>query len=259
MHSQKLKKAVLLAALFAAMIIAAGCGMSHEESIAQKDVWAEDVVRKAVTGLAQAHAIAEPAPDAEILDEMFTYTYIGGLEFYDPNIEHQIFADYYLPKRAKVIVATSSIDKPIQVLFYDKNHYMQATGITDEKAADKPIFTPMYYNKPDDPEIYENDLGIALSEAVGPSRFADGLDKADYLIVYDYLHSKVEPNYYQNGIDRTTVTTVVMVINVKHLEVEHMQVIGIDIPSGSYSLGGHIGKFKKEETLHYLIALLAKD
>ena len=261
MKVSKFKKALLLPALLAAMIIAAGCGMTHEESLAQKDAWAEDIVRKSLIGLANGHAINEPAPDAELLDDAFNYTYIGGLEFLDPRAEYNLCSnDYYLPKRSKVIIASPSYssDQPMQVLYYDKERYMEESGITDEKAADKPLFTPMFYKNAGEEELRTHLTGATIAESVDDSVFADGLDKCDYLIVFDTLRSKVEPNYYKNGMDRVTITTVVMVINVKDIAVEHIQVIKIDVPPVTYSLGAHMGHFDLEGTVNYITALLTE-
>lgn len=260
MHDSKLKKALLLAALLAAMVIAAGCGMSHEESLAQKDAWAEDIVRKSLIGLAQGHAIREPAPDAELLEDVFDYTYIGGLEFVDPRAESNLCSgDYYLPKNCKVILAHPAAldDIPMQVLYFDKAKYLETIGSTNEEDADRPLFTPIYYEDKDD-GVREYPTGAAIAEAVDDSVFADGLDKCDYLIVIDTLRSKKEINYYKNGLDRITMTTIVMVINVKNIAVEHIEVVKIDVPPVKYTPGEFMGHYDMEGTVKYITALLTE-
>ena len=260
MNRSKFKKTVLLAGLLAAMIAAAGCGMSHEESLAQKDAWAEDLVRKSFIGLAQAGAMEEPAPDAEILDGMFNYVYLGGIEFLDPRAEAELMSGrYFLPKNSKVIIATptTKADTPLEVLYFDKEKYMADNGITDEKQADKPLFTPMYYVDSQG-EVREHLTGASIANAVDDSVFADSLDKADYLIVFDGLHSLVETNYYKNGMDRITLTTLVMVINVKQIAAEHFYIVDIDVPAPVYSLGEHYGHFDVEGTVSYITALLTR-
>ena len=259
MHDSKLKKALLLAALLAAMVIAAGCGMSHEESLAQKDAWAEDIVRKSLIGLAQGRAIKEPAPDVELLEGAFDYDYIGGLEFLDPRASSNLCSnDYYLPKRSKVIIASpsNSAGVPMQVLYFDREKYLESNGGSEE-GADKPIFTPMYYEDYNG-EVKEHLTGATIAEAVDDSVFADGLDKCDYLIVFDTLRSKREINYYKNGMDRITITTVVMVINVKNIAVEHIEVIKIDVPPVKYTPGEFMGHFDLEGTVKYITALLTE-
>ena len=260
MKRSKLKKTVLLAGLLAAMIIAAGCGMSHEESLAQKDAWAEDLVRKSFIGLAQAGAMSEPASDAELLDEMFNYVYLGGIEFLDPRAESELMSgSYFLPKNSKVILATPSYSTkiPMEVFYYDKEKYMEDHGITDEKQADRPLFTPIY-DLSIKGEVQETGTGAEIADAVDDSVFADGLDKADYLIVFDALDSYVETNYYKNGLDRTTVTTVVMVINVKQIAVEHIEIIDIDVPPPVYDVSNYFAHVDREGIVSYITALLTR-
>ena len=64
---------------------------------------------------------------------------------------------------------------------------------------------------------------------------ARSIDEAEYLIVYCGFVSRVDKEFYNGGIDRTLVTTLVLVIDVQDRSVVHIENVGTDCPDGYIS------------------------
>lgn len=64
---------------------------------------------------------------------------------------------------------------------------------------------------------------------------AESIDEAKYLIVYCGFVSRVDKGFYDGGIDRVLMTTLVLVIDVQERSVVHIENVGTDCPSGYMS------------------------
>ena len=89
------------------------------------------------------------------------------------------------------------------------------------------------------------------------SKFADSPKDWKYLIVYTSYDSKIEEEFYYGGVDRISVTTLVLIIDVEKTEVVHIEFIGADCPPAMNAQSIR-GEFMRDEALEYIERLLAK-
>ena len=89
------------------------------------------------------------------------------------------------------------------------------------------------------------------------AKFADSPKDWKYLIVYTSYDSKIEEEFYYGGVDRISVTTLVLIIDVEKTEVVHIEFIGADCPPAMNAQSIR-GEFMRDEALEYIERLLLK-
>ena len=77
------------------------------------------------------------------------------------------------------------------------------------------------------------------------------------LHIFSGYHSKIEEEVYYGGVDRISVTTLVLIIDVEKTEVVHIEFIGADCPPAMNAQSIR-GEFMRDEALEYIERLLAK-
>ena len=99
-------------------------------------------------------------------------------------------------------------------------------------------------------------LGTSFFEHALPSHFANSIDECDTLIVYSGFESGRNVNYYSNGADRVSITTIVLVIDAKARELQHIEIIGTDSPSSVTDMSHTTGRLKDKEAEQYIASLV---
>ena len=89
------------------------------------------------------------------------------------------------------------------------------------------------------------------------AKFADSPKNWKYLVVYNSYDSKIEEEYYHGGINRISVTTLVLIIDVEKKEVVHIEFIGADCPPAMNAQSPR-GEFMRDDALEYIERLLSK-
>ena len=175
---------------------------------------------------------------------------IGALKF---NGHEPEFLD---EAKGKELTSPWKADQPGAVIAdqYFEVYANQAWTIDEQKrASDYPLFFPVttwWENKTED---WEKGAEPWLKNA---NSFASSYDEWKYLIIYRDMVSGVEKGYYMGGIDRTTVTTMVFVIDVQTGELVHIKAVASDTPP-SYGAEHSVGSIQKDEAFAYINTLLS--
>ncbi len=246
--------------LFAALVFA-GCAsepaapkLTPEEMIEQKDAWADGVVRSALDKLADEGAIGKVSKTADLLVDAFEYEKIDngyGIAFKDKALGKELSGAYTLPN-GKVILCrtrtTGAKEAPFMTVYPE---YADGDWVNEAVGEDVPLFYPESLNGHFDEERSKIILADVPAEA-----FADSFDDCDFLIVYDEVASHVDENYYFGSINRTSVTTLVLVVDMKSGQVVHIENVGTDTPGSTVKMGQQHGTLLWDEVAAYLNKLL---
>ena len=85
-------------------------------------------------------------------------------------------------------------------------------------------------------------------------RFADSQDGCRYVVAYLGVISRVDEAYYMGGADRRSVTTLVVVMDLRTREFVHIHVVGTDIPEPVTEVP--VGSTMDAEARAYMLGLL---
>ncbi len=85
--------------------------------------------------------------------------------------------------------------------------------------------------------------------------FADSVDDWKYIVMYKDYFSRREEKYYAGGLDRVSVTTLVLVIDAQTEEIVHIKCIATDCPPG-VNATSTTGSLMREEALDYIYGIL---
>ena len=80
--------------------------------------------------------------------------------------------------------------------------------------------------------------------------FAESRGRCKYLVVYGGLITDITEKYYFGGVDRTTVSTVVIVFDAVEKKVVHIEEIGVDKPENRTT--HPTGQIKTNEAITYM-------
>ena len=251
---------VSVCCLFAALAFA-GCisepaapQLTPEEMIEQKDAWADGVVRSALDKLADEGAIDKVSEKADLLVDAFEYEKIDkgyGIAFKDEALGKELSGAYTLPD-GKVILCrtrtTGAKEAPFTTVYPE---YADGDWVNEAVGEDVALFYPESLNGHFSEERSKDILADVPADA-----FADSFDDCDFLIVYDEVTSHVDENYYLGSINRTSATSLVMVIDMKDGRVVHIENVGTDTPGSVVKMGQEHGVLLWDEVAAYLNKLL---
>ena len=236
---------------------AAGTGSTHafeppsEEEVALNNEWADTTVRNALVSLADEGVIEQPASDAELLQQAFQYDYADagfGVDFLDEEAGNDLSGEYELPA-GKVIIGrvdySPGSTRPIIV------DYANGDWTNEAISGDVPLFYPESLKGHFSEELLEATLADVPADT-----FANSTDECDYLVVFDAVDSHVDEDFYMSNIDRTAVTTLVLVIDAKQGKIVHIENVGTDMPGNVVEMGGQTGDMLWDELGAYLNGLL---
>lgn len=249
------------------LLLAVGCGsfpsakLTPEEMIEEKDEWADAIVDAALGNLVADGVIAapndDPGDDEVTLVERFEFergTSGYDVAFEDREAGEELTGEYVLPQ-GKVILSGFDLDTSVKysstTRYRAYPEYAEESWANDEAGEDVPLFYP---------ESLRGSFGFdgvkAILANVPADAFADSFEECDYLIVYDSGASHVSEDYYIGGVDRTSVTTLVFVIDSHENRVVHIENVGTDTPGSSIKLGQERGSMLWDECEAYLNTLL---
>ncbi len=221
-----------------------------EEEVALNNEWADTTVRNALDELVNEGAIAPIASDAELMGDAFEYETADsgyGIAFEDEAIGAELSDDYTLPN-GKVIIGRIDYGdefRPVRADYADGDWVYEAVG---ERV---PLFYPESLNGHFSDERTETILANVPVET-----FANSTDECDYLIIFDSVTSHVDEDYYMGSIDRTSVTSLVFVIDVNEGKIVHIENVGTDTPGSTVEMGQQRGDLLWDEVAAYLNELL---
>ncbi len=159
--------------------------------------WGNDLFNEAVSGLIDSGDVSESAIDAS---DLFEFDDDGNIVFGSAE--------------AKVRLTSASPDITGKVIWGCYSIFSREVSVLEKSPNDTDESTPRF-----------TPVGVS-----GDAPFASSVTEADYFIVYTGLISRVESEFYDNGHDRNTMTTIVMVIDCNTREVIHIENIGSDRP-----------------------------
>ena len=221
-----------------------------EEEVELNNKWADTTVRNALDELVNEGAIAPIPSDAELMGDAFQYESADpgyGIAFEDEAIGAELSADYILPS-GKVIIGRIDYGnefRPVKADYADGDWVYEAVG---ERV-------PLFY-----PESLDGHFSAERTETilenVPVETFANSTDECDYLIIFDSVASHVDEDYYMGSIDRTSVTSLVFVIDVNEGKIVHIENVGTDTPGSTVEMGQQRGDLLWDEVAAYLNELL---
>lgn len=248
------KLVVALCAVLAAAALVACSGsplskLSAEENVAQANGWAKGLMLDAFSSLA-ADGVIKPIPDnPALIDDVLDFENPEAIAYRDTQAGQALEGDFSLKSGSKVILCSTTLSS-------DMPHVAHLDDLEDEDEEGNalPLFRPNRFGKAESTLPYLGDSYDTLMDGVSYDTFANSLVECDYLIAYDAIDTYVREEYYVGGIDRTTVTTVVVVFDARNRTVAHIEVIGSDTPNGVHE--GPSGELLSEDLARYLNALL---
>ena len=139
------------------------------------------------------------------------------------------------------------------VIFYEGDDVGNPGGgvllnpFTDEEFLQYPCFYPASY-------LMDTDTGAFDVPPELADRFADSQDGCRYVVAYLGVISRVDEAYYMGGADRRSVTTLVVVMDLRTREFVHIHVVGTDIPEPVTEVP--VGSTMDAEARAYMLGLL---
>lgn len=191
--------------------------LNEEPAEPPAEEWSNDLFNEAVSGLIDSGDVS-----ASTIDPSYLFEFDD-----DGNI---VFGS----AEAKVRLTAATPDITGKVIWGCYNIFGQETSVLEKSPNYSDESTPRF-------------MPSGVSEDVP---FASSVPEADYFIVYTGLISQVEPGFYDNGLDRNTRTTMVIVIDCNTREVIHIENIASDRPG--IVAAGNTGAVKTDEAMAYM-------
>ena len=245
-----------------------GLEEAYNHTLEVKDDWADGVVVDALNKLAEQGAIAPLPDDFQLFEKVFQFEPVEGgydVAFLDNAAKEQVTGDFSLDLSdgSKVALCTElhmlnddgSRARDVTVPYTDKDgKFSTSVKKHDEALLATPTLMPGGWAG----------TYASLQSDVPQEVFADNIEECRYLIAYGSCYSNVEKDYYsvtltsEGSIDRTDVTTVVLVIDAREHRILHIENIGTSVPEGSVDAAKaeHYGKQLTGEAIAYIKNLL---
>ena len=195
-----------------------------EEMRAASNDWAEGLMMRAIDKLYDAGSVMR----SNISDEhLFKFAGVDGVAFADDAVRAQLTSAFIL-------------DGPVICAKY--------RTFTDSR-----FFAVLTRPMEADPSLSDFDF-VDVSGNTYADAFARSTDECRYLMVMMGVISRVEEGYYMGNIDRDTVSTEVLIIDVASEEVVHIEHIGANRPGDVAQFTS--GKMLEDDANEYVRGLL---
>ena len=200
--------------------------------------WAEDLFGDCYQQLVDAGSIDLPQEGDP--NEYFVFDDEHELRFLDEELGARLSTDLQV-ELDDVIFCTGGGGAGLNLSVY-------LNPFTEGEYASLPRFYPATY-------MISGSFADPLVVPEGAAdRFADSLDECRYMVTYVGLPSRVEEEFYMGGVDRTHVTTLVVVMDAQNREFVHIRNVGTDVPptTTQWPTGGTLS----QEARDYMSSLL---
>lgn len=215
--------------MLAAMMVLIGC-VSCKARKVDVDEWAQSVFDEALQHLV-SEGVFEYQPEGYI----FKYTQTESGDRF-PFVSDEAIARY----------VDNSADVGDKVIY---GYWRERSGFTvyeNEFPTDKkPLYMPALPNG-----------NVPLYGGIDPARFANHVDECQTLIIYGGFVSSRAVDAYLPGVDRVGITTLVFIIDAQERKLQHVEVIGTDLPGVSTDLSRTTGDTFQAEAEEYALGLL---
>ena len=241
-----------------------GLEEAYLKTVDEKDDWADGVVLDSLNKLAADGVIAELPEDFAIFDNVFEFRPTDDgydINYLDEEAKERLTGDFSLDLsdgskvalccELKKVNEDGSRLRDMTVPYTDKEGEFSTSVYRHDEVL---LATPTLM-----PGGWAGTFGM-LRESIPQEVFADSVDECRYLIAYGGCEANVAEDYYglipfsEGTIDRTDITTIVVVIDAVEREVLHIEIIGTDVPEASTE--SPYGDQLTEEAITYIMELL---
>ncbi|MBO4637598.1 MAG: hypothetical protein J5685_10675 [Clostridiales bacterium] len=189
--------------------------------------WASDIFDRIADDLISSGDIAESIISDE---EYFAFTSDDGPAFLSDDIRDRYTSSDFVPD-GKVICANYNIG-------YDSERHFYVYSRSQYARQDLPAY-----------DCFDTD------EDTYSGFFADSREECSYLIVIAGLYSNIDRDFYEGGTDRYSMSTDVYIIDVRSMELVHVEHIGDDCPGAVAQVPrGRMLEFEAQEYIRGLLA-----